>query len=1434
MQNRERDIMNQTLDDTPLRFNGNQQLLDAFQTLTILNESTDDHLFLVDWKAGLIYFSDDISKCYPLSENFKDGYAISEWLSIVYERDVASLSADLNAIQNKIKDTHNIEYRLTDREGNLIWVSSRGKSQYDEEHDTYTMIGRISNSALMGKTDSMTGLKNSSKLFEDLEIILQNKEEGFLLILGIDNFKNINTKYGRAHGNHVLKQITAILESSVDEKLPIYRLDGDHFAINCIHYETSMVKSLYHALQQEIMEICTISAGAVNYPITDVHDTNALFNYAENALEKAKKAGKNRLTFFSMKDYSEQLSMVDLTEELRSSVQNNFKGFSLYYQPQIDMQNLELTGAEALLRFHSAYHGMVSPYLFIDLLEQSRMIIPVGKWVLREAIFQCKKWRNFHKDFNISINVSYLQLQTNDLLETIFTLLDEAELPGNAITLELTESMQLQDYNSYNHLFYQLGKRGVQVAIDDFGTGYSSMSYLKSLAVDEIKIDRCFISRIHLSAYNYRLLSNMLELAQSAQIRVVCEGVESINELLTLKQLGPELLQGFYFSAPICAEDFFNRFIKNNTEQLGWQEAFRSKMDAQNAPLPSTSLEIDYRNILDKLDEVIYIIDQESYELYYMNPAGKRMTGVRDYKGLKCYKVIQNKKDPCPDCPGLKANGNCFKIYQHTNLHLNNQMMMKDKKIRWQGKDAILKIGFDIFAIDQKSQDLDEELNIDEHILAILTNFDGKKDLPKAIQELLYEIGSFHQAERSYLFLYSNNTSSFCDIYEWCEYQVESHQAQLFSLSNTEIESWIETLKRGESLIVKDISSYRETAPDLWKRLHHNNIRRLILTPLLYEHNLVGFIGVDNAKFLSYNDKLLTKIVPFVSNKLMEHGYLQAQDMIASMMKDKIQREDILKATKLGLWNIEIDTNTGINRMSVDSNMSDLLGITESLTKEECYQHWYQNIADGYYYHVSNALKEIMHSNKIIELEYTWIHPYRGEVPARLVGILSHSTNGVYHLKGYYRITGDMIQKNFLHTQDMEVFEYNEKRGSIYFHTERKLIRGERGKELNFPDCWIDHKMVHPYFESSFRNIFSSVKNHKEDQILELMLKNKKDEFEWFRLESHHISHDIQDINTLIISLYPISDNQNLQMQYIRRNDFYQAILSEAVAYAEVDLTTGRMQDGGGLWAIYLKESKYHNLTFQQLIDLHLRHVVFPEDHDEYYRLMNVEAMKKNYQQGKSASNYQFRRKFESGNYRWVELSIHIFQEHITERMYALIYLKDIDDTKRRYLEQERAATLDPLTGLLNRRTFETYVKHYMQDIAKSSEVSVLLLFDLDDFKQINDTLGHQTGDDVLKHFASVLRSAFRSTDFVGRLGGDEFLVFMKNFQSKDILNKRLLDLQEKLREGIPEIESICCSIGISLIEADNFNYEDALRQADTALYSSKREQKNTFRYWKP
>ena len=162
--------------------------------------------------------------------------------------------------------------------------------------------------------------------------------------------------------------------------------------------------------------------------MSGIKDANTLFNYAESSLDRAKKSGKNRLILFSAEDYEKQLSVIDLTEEIRKSIRNQCDGFYLLFQPQIGMSNYEVVGAEALLRFRSKYHGVVSPNLFIGILEQSGMIVQVGKWVLKEAIAQCAKWRRYNPEFRMSINLSYIQLQQPDLSQYIYDLLEQEEI----------------------------------------------------------------------------------------------------------------------------------------------------------------------------------------------------------------------------------------------------------------------------------------------------------------------------------------------------------------------------------------------------------------------------------------------------------------------------------------------------------------------------------------------------------------------------------------------------------------------------------------------------------------------------------------------------------------------------------------------------------------------------------------------------------------------------------------------------------------------------------------------------------------------------------------------------------------------------------------------------------------------------------------------
>ena len=494
----------------PISVKRRKKIQEYLQIIKAVSASTDDYLYLTEYDTGRAYFTNNIHEKYQLPPCGEDGINLEDWVQTIYPRDVGPVLADLQRVFDGTQATHNVEYRLLDRKGNRCWISCRGTMIQDDDGQPLLLLGRVSDTVLGQKTDILTGFFNGRKYAEDITASLNRGQSGCLLILGLDNFKDINIKYGRAYGNHLLKQFAELLEEHVAAIYPAYRLDGDRFALNLYGQNEEGTRQIYEHIRQSVT-FGTLSGGAVLYSAGSSSDGETLFQYAESALDRAKKDGKNRLFFFSIDDYKQHQNSLELLAEMRHSIQHDFEGFFLCYQPQMQCQSCRICGVEALLRFHSAARGgIVSPAEFIPLLEQSRLIVPVGEWVLRTALAACRKWRLSLPCLRISVNLSYIQLLEENITSTILDILKESGLPGDALTLELTESVQLQNYEYYNRIFYRWEIAGIRIAIDDFGTGYSSLGYLKSLCLDEIKIDRCFVSGIQHSSYKYRLMRNTI------------------------------------------------------------------------------------------------------------------------------------------------------------------------------------------------------------------------------------------------------------------------------------------------------------------------------------------------------------------------------------------------------------------------------------------------------------------------------------------------------------------------------------------------------------------------------------------------------------------------------------------------------------------------------------------------------------------------------------------------------------------------------------------------------------------------------------------------------------------------------------------------------------------------------------------------------------
>ncbi|HBG7786091.1 TPA: GGDEF and EAL domain-containing protein [Clostridioides difficile] len=532
----------------------------------LLSQSTEDYIFFWDINRNKFKISSAIFDEFNLSKEIESDL-VNCWSKIVYPDDVQIWKDDIQELLHGKKGEHNLEYRLINKYEEIVWISCRGKVYVSDDPKTIFLVGRIKNIGEKNKFDSITGTWNREQFEHRMNYLIKEKiyKNGAMFIMDIDNFKNINEKYGHSYGDKVLRAIATEVLEYLPKDVRLYRLDGDEFAFFYPMCTKETIEKIYEKIQmytntQHEIELnkyyCTVTAGVAMYP-EDGDNYLDLFKHADIALDIAKISGKNRIKFFSQELYENKLKVISMQQKLRECVENNFNDFELFFQPQVNAVTKEVIGAEVLLRWHSSTYGEVSPVEFIPILEQSNLIIPVGKWIIKEAVKQCKEWHKINPDFKISVNVSYIQLKEDFFRDFIVECLVEYQLRPEFLILELTENCWIPDINLLNDKFISLKGIGVYIAIDDFGTGYSSLNYLKELSVNIIKIERSFVKNITYNSYEYTFLEYIIKLAHIINLKVCVEGIESYEEYDIVKSLGVDIIQGFLFGRPVSASEFY-------------------------------------------------------------------------------------------------------------------------------------------------------------------------------------------------------------------------------------------------------------------------------------------------------------------------------------------------------------------------------------------------------------------------------------------------------------------------------------------------------------------------------------------------------------------------------------------------------------------------------------------------------------------------------------------------------------------------------------------------------------------------------------------------------------------------------------------------------------------------------------------------------------
>jgi diguanylate cyclase (GGDEF)-like protein/PAS domain S-box-containing protein len=538
-----------------------QDIEEKFRKLVI---QATDCFFLID-SSGLIMDVNPIS-CEILGYNKEHllHLHVVHLFSFLYKKILQISKAPYKIKPNNFEDAIKMKNGYTlPVDINLRRINLSGQKMYIAVcRDITEMKKAEAKIEHMAFYDVLTGLPNRwylqthmKRLFKELK----GEQKTFsLLLLDLDHFKVINDSLGHQAGDYLLQEVSKRLKGILRKNFTLARLGGDEFVLIApnirVNESSQLAKDIlkvidmpFYIMNQKLN--ITTSIGISHYP-TDGWDMNMLIKNADIAMYRSKEEGRNGYFQFnySMKDFAQERMNMEIL--LREALEND--EFTLHYQPKIHINSNKIFGLEALIRWKRKDGSITYPNQFIQLAEETGLIVPIGEVVLREACRRCKEWHDLgFSNLSISVNISASQFHKHDLELLVSSILSETGLPPKALELELTESTVMKSPAQATIMLEKLKALGVTISIDDFGTGFSSLSYLRHFPIDTLKIDKSFIMNLESDHANAMISKAVISLAQSLKLKVVAEGVENERQLAFLNRENCDYAQGFYFSRPL-------------------------------------------------------------------------------------------------------------------------------------------------------------------------------------------------------------------------------------------------------------------------------------------------------------------------------------------------------------------------------------------------------------------------------------------------------------------------------------------------------------------------------------------------------------------------------------------------------------------------------------------------------------------------------------------------------------------------------------------------------------------------------------------------------------------------------------------------------------------------------------------------------------------
>lgn len=524
------------------------------------NAASNMYIYVTDIDNNLTRWSKSAVDFFGIEDEYQ--YNTGEkWLQTVHPEDRDRYYEDIMDVLSGKKAQHNCQYRAKSKYGEYVWVECKGSIILDSKGENSIFAGIMTRLDNQNKYDNLTHLPTGYELTN-----LSFSGKGTLMIIGIDNFRKINSRYGLVYGNEVLVYLANQLVECAGETACAYRFQGDEFAL----YSKVLNAAEMAEVFKRVYEKCAspaegtdiigfnVSAGIVG--LEDNENGMRALSDAELSLSYAKNDGTNHYTIYSSDISSKQNRKDIVSEELLKAIEDDFKGFYLVYQPILSNEGDTVVACEALVRWKTDNEaiGACYPDEFISILERNGGINALGNFVMRQAIKQAGIWQKKYKKFNVSFNVSYMQLNNPGFIPSIIETIDEFGVDPSGIVVELTESVLDVDTVLVKQSFDILKNKGIKIALDDFGTGNSSFWMLHNIEVDIVKLDQSFIRGLDTSGkgIDFAIVESVGLMCNRIGCKTVAEGVETNDIWKLISGFGFTGLQGYLFSRPVETTDY--------------------------------------------------------------------------------------------------------------------------------------------------------------------------------------------------------------------------------------------------------------------------------------------------------------------------------------------------------------------------------------------------------------------------------------------------------------------------------------------------------------------------------------------------------------------------------------------------------------------------------------------------------------------------------------------------------------------------------------------------------------------------------------------------------------------------------------------------------------------------------------------------------------